>query len=136
MEKSPSKYLETENKGMNSNIYQIILDNILSLEMKQWDKIVFYSQYDEDSYEMKFYVKQNGMYTDCFSLGFSVDIFIEIDKELAKSRSEFEKENEDIWKVMTIVFNSDFKFKTFYDYSYVSDDVISYKRAWKKKYLI
>ena len=69
MEKSPSKYLETENKGMNSNIYQIILDNILSLEMKQWDKIVFYSQYDEDSYEMKFYVKQNGMYTDCFHTG-------------------------------------------------------------------
>ena len=123
---------------MNNSIYQTVLDSILSLNIPNWNEIVFYAQYDKDSYEMKFYVKHDGKFEDCFSLGIPtnviVDVFIKLDKEVYKAREQLLKENHELWNVMTIIFDSDMHFRTEFDYSKVEDSV-SYKSEWKKKKL-
>lgn len=122
----------------NNNIYQTVLNSVLSLSIPAWDKLVFYAQYDEDSYEMKFYIKQNEAYKDCFSLGIPtkeiIDAFVKLDKDISKFRKQLSKGSQDLWNIMTIVFDSNMHFKTDFDYSEI-EDIISYKSEWKKKYL-
>lgn len=124
---------------MDNNIFQTILDSMLSLNIPAWNKLVFYAQYDKDSYEMKFYIEHGGGFKDCFSLGIPtnviIDTFIMLDKEVCKARDQFLKENHELWNVMTIIFDSNMRFRTEFDYSEVEDS-ISYKSEWKKKYLI
>lgn len=121
------------------SIYQTVLDRILFLGIPEWNKLVFYAQYDKDSYEMKFYIEQGGKFKDCFSLGITsnmiIDTFIKLDKDVCKVREQFLKENHELWNVMTIVFDPNMHFKAEFDYSEI-EDIISYKSEWKKKYLI
>lgn len=122
----------------NSEIYQIILDSLLSLGFSQWEKIVFYSQYDKNSFEMKFFVKNGETYKDCFSLGIPdktiVNMFIQLDKEISRFRKLITDDKQELWTAMTIIFDSDLQFKAEFDYN-VIEDVIPYKSEWKKKYL-
>lgn len=124
---------------MDNSIFQIILDSILSLNIPAWNKLVFYAQYDKDSYEMKFYIEHGGKFKDCFSLGIPtnvlIDCFVKLDKEVCKARDQFLKESHELWNVMTIIFDSNMRFRTEFEYSEVEDS-ISYKSEWKKKYLI
>lgn len=122
----------------NSEIYQSILDNILSLGISPWETIVFYAQYDKDSFEMKFFIKSGESYQDCFSLGIPdktvTDVFFKLDKEIQEFRRQICENKQELWTVMTVTFNSDFHFKSDFDYSIV-EDAIEYKSAWKKKFL-
>lgn len=122
----------------NDQIYQTVLDGILSLGISQWEKIVFYSEYKQNSFEMKFYVKNSDGYRDCFSLGISdniiMDMFIKLDKEICNYRKNISINKQDLWTVMTITFESDLQFKADFDYSII-EDIISYKSEWKSKYL-
>lgn len=124
---------------MDNRIYQNILDSIRSLTNSEWDKIVFYAQYDRDSYEMKYYSGRNGEYKDCFSLGIPdktiIDVFIALNETIEKFREEFLRENKDIWSVMTVVFDKNEKVNAYYDYTDISENTLSYKSEWKKRYL-
>lgn len=124
---------------MNNSIFQTILDTILSLNIPAWDKLVFYAQYDKDSYEMKFYIEHDGDFKDCFSLGIPsnvlIDCFIKLDGEVCRAREQLLKEKHELWNVMTTIFDSNMHFRTEFDYS-EAEDRIAYKSEWKKKYLI
>lgn len=123
----------------NNEVYQNVLDSILSLGISEWENVVFFSEYGNGSYEMKFYVKSNGAYKDCFSLGVPdktiMDMFFELDKKICDFRKNISDNKRELWSVMTIIFGSDLQFKAEFDYSEIDDD-ISYKSEWKKKYLV
>lgn len=122
----------------NSRIYQSILDNILSLGISPWETIVFYAQYDKDSFEMKFFVKSGKGYQDCFSLGIPdktvMDAFFKLDKEMQEFRRQIREDKQELWTVMTVTFDSDLHFKSDFDYCAV-EDAIEYKSAWKRRFL-
>lgn len=122
----------------NNKIYQTVLDSVISIGITHWDKLIFYIQYDDGSFEMKFYIKQGDSYKDCFSLGIPdktiVNMFLQLDKEFEKIRKQISDDKNELWTVMTIAFDADLHFKADFDYSFIEDD-LEYKANWKKKYL-
>lgn len=124
---------------MNEKLFQIIFDKLQEVVPVKWNKIVFYAGYTKGSYSMKYYVDMgNGKYIDCFSLdGISnmqlMKLFVSIDKEIAEVRTKLEELEK--WNVLTMIIDSNGSFKTDFDYNDISDNSISYKKDWKKRYL-
>ena len=49
--------------------YQSIFDILQEILPDDWHKVVFYAEYGESSYSMKYFVDTgDGQYTDCFDL--------------------------------------------------------------------
>ena len=87
---------------------------------------------------MKFYAKTNSRYIDCFSFaGVSKNdlakLFKKIDRVLKTERDKLTEKNK--WTVLTMIVDSTGAMKTFFEYDDHSDDMIAYKKKWKKKYL-
>lgn len=120
---------------MDEKTLQFVFDSILPYLPEGWKHVVFYAEYAQGSYSMRFYSECGDKhYTDCFSLpGASrttlMKAFIDIDKALAESR----KENH--WTVFTLSVASDGKMQTDLDYTNHSEDMISFKAKWENKYL-
>ena len=125
---------------MNSDMYQNIFDLLAEVLPENWSKLVFMAGYTVGSYSMKYYVKtESDNYLDCFELG-NIDnlqilqLFIKLDSVISPERSSL-KESEK-WNVLSMTVDSDGKMKTDFDYTDISNDVITYEEAWKKKYLV
>ena len=117
--------------------YQKIFDCLLPVLPDDWKKAVFYAEYSEGSYSMKYYVDSgDGDYIDCFSTGISksriIHAFLEIDKEIAPIRNSLS--TKDLWSVMTLTVSSSGEFNADYDYEQVTDS-IEYFRKWETRYL-
>lgn len=117
--------------------YQKIFDELQNILPADWDRVAFYAEYTEGSYSMKYYVKKDGKYTDCFELantpkGNIIKTFMSIDKIIGPIRSGMK----DKWNVMTLVVDKEGTFKVDFDYSDVEGQTISYHESWEKKYLI
>ncbi len=116
------------------NIYNI-LQEVITID---WKKIVFYAEYSEGSYSMKFYVKNmSGKYIDCFSLEGVTDmevikIFKQVNKEIQPVR---ECETNNIWNLLTMIITDDGDFKAHYEYENVNY-MIDHKEKWMQKYLV
>ena len=101
-------------------------------------KTVLFVGYTAGSYSMKFYAKTNSRYIDCFSFaGVSKNdlakLFKKIDRVLKTERDKLTEKNK--WTVLTMIVDSTGAMKTFFEYDDHSDDMIAYKKKWKKKYL-
>lgn len=119
--------------------YQGIFNTLQEILPDDWHKVVFYAQYGENSYSMKYFVDSgDGVYTDCFKLkGISkrdiIKAFAVIDSQIMPIRKELSKK--DTWSVMTLVVDDECNFKADYEYEDIFEDSIGYYQRWKEKYL-
>ena len=123
---------------MNNTIYQTIFDKLQEYLPANWDEVVFYAAYTEGSYSMKYYVKNGTEITSCFNLmninkAQLVKLFMSIDKELKSERKTLSAK--DTWSVMTMIVGADGVMKAHYDYTDISENSISFEKAWEEKYL-
>ena len=89
---------------------------------------------------MKFYVqsKENEEYVDCYNLPDIsrtklIKLFMDLDKVLSESRKALSEK--DRWTIFTMIVKEDGNMKAEFDYEDHSEDMISYEKEWKKKYL-
>ena len=123
---------------IDKKVFQDIFDEVIRLVSFNWDRLVVYLEYGEDSYSFSFYVKTGKEYVKCFDLpNVSEDAimlsFRKIDKIVSKERA---RTGQDKWSNMTMTVTSDGLMHTDFDYSDLSQGTYQYKKAWKKKYLI
>ncbi len=124
---------------MKDITYQSIFNTLQDILPDAWHKVVFYAQYGESSYSMKYFVDSgDGKYTECFKLkGVSkrdiIKAFATIDSQIMPIRKELSIK--DTWSVMTLVVDDEGNFKADYEYKKISDDSIGYYQRWKEKYL-
>ena len=119
--------------------YQSIFNTLQEILPDDWHKVVFYAQYGENSYSMKYFVDSgDGVYTDCFKLkGISkrdiIKAFALIDSQIMPIRKKLSKK--DTWSVMTLIVDDEGNSKADYEYEDISEDSIGYYQRWKEKYL-
>lgn len=122
---------------MNDKIFQKIFNVLRECVQGEWDKIVFRADYSEGSYSMKFWIKKQEEYQDCFDLEYLTDmqliaIFMDLDEVLSKDRENMHEK----WSVMTIVFDYQRQFEAEYSYEDLSEKRMSFMEEWESKYLI
>ena len=119
--------------------YQSIFNTLQEVLPDDWHKVLFYANYGESSYSMKYFVDSgDGLYTDCFKLKDIpkrdiIKAFAVIDSQIMPIRKELSKK--DTWSVMTLVVDDEDNFKADYEYDDISEDTIGYYQRWKEKYL-
>ena len=119
--------------------YQSIFNTLQDILPDAWHKVVFYAQYGESSYSMKYFVDSgDGQYTDCFKLKDIskrdiIKVFAVIDSQIMPIRKELS--TKDTWSVMTLIVDDEGNFKADYEYDDISDDSIGYYQRWKVNYL-
>ena len=119
--------------------YQSIFNTLQEVQPDDWHKVVFYAQYGENSYSMKYFVDSvDGVYTECFKLkGISkkdiIKAFAVIDSQIMPVRKELSKK--DKWYVMTLIIDDEGNFKADYEYEDISEGSIGYYQRWKEKYI-
>lgn len=115
--------------------YQSIFNTLQEILPDDWHKVVFYAQYGENSYSMKYFVDSgDGVYTDCFKLkGISkrdiIKAFALIDSQIMPIRKKLSKK--DTWSVMTLIVDDEGNFKADFEYEDISEDSIGYYQRWK-----
>lgn len=123
---------------MDAKIIQNIFDVLQDGLPDTWEKVVFYAAYAQGSYSMKYFVKSENEYKDCFSLeeiseNQIINLFVNMDEIISSYRNTLK--NSDKWSVLTMSVNSNGEFKTDFDYSDLSEKLISFEEDWKKTYL-
>lgn len=124
---------------MNNKIFQDIFDRIQNYLPVDWEHMIFFAGYTEGSYSMKFYTKDGKSgYLDCFNMqgitkGQLVKLFMDIDKVLSKERTNLDDKHK--WSSLTMIVEADGTMKTEFDYEDHTEDMISYEKKWKEKYL-
>lgn len=118
--------------------YEKLLDALLKVVPVRWDKVVLYSEYTPASYSIKFFVKIDGRYIDCFDLnGLNedklIEEFVKIDAIIRPSRKCLS--GKDKWNIMTVTFSSDGEFYADFDYTQEFENDVDYFQKWKQKYL-
>ena len=119
------------------DLYQKIFSELDRYLPENWDKVVAYFEYGEESYSFSFFVKEREKYTKCYDLpgvsqGDIMKSFSSIDKILCAERK---KNKSGLWSTMTMTIESNGHMKTDYDYSDLSTGTYQYKKNWKEKYL-
>ena len=117
---------------MFQKVFDLIQDNIPA----DWDKLAFFAIYFDGGYTMKYYVKTEGKYLDCYNIAKEEKVektFSDIDKVIEPIR--YKLSDKDKWKVFTMTVTSDGNMKSEFEYDDVSGNEIDYIRNWKKKYL-
>ena len=122
---------------INEKIYQRIYNEISSFVSDQWERIVIYLEYGEESYTFSFYVKIGGQYIKCFDLPEVSEedlmlAFRKIDKIVNKERESLQGQ---LWTNMTMTIEADGNMHAFYDYTDLSENAYKYGKQWKKQYL-
>ncbi len=124
---------------MEDKLFQRIFGVLEPVLPKYWKKLVFFAGYTEESYTMKYYVKDDkDKYTDCFeqnviSRAQLIKIFMDINKMIMVERGKLDDKSK--WSVMTMIVDADGNMKTEFDYSDISEDSIGYEQNWRKKYI-
>ena len=119
-------------KEINEEIFNEIQDYL----PEKWDKVIYWALYTNDSYSMKYFVKQDDKYIDCFDLYEDeelIDLFIKLDEIIQNYKAKLKEF--DRWTSMVLEVNSDGSFKTNYDYADLNDMIIEYEEKLKKEYL-
>ena len=103
--------------------YQSIFNTLQDILPDAWHKVVFYAQYGESSYSMKYFVDSgDGKYTECFKLkGINkrdiIKAFAVIDSQIMPVRKELGIK--DTWSVMTLIVDDEGNFK--YEWTEAND---------------
>lgn len=97
--------------------YQEIFNIIQELLPNDWKSVVFYAEYYEGAYMMKFYIKQeNGKIIDCFDMGIPLDTIGDFFEMIDGIIEPEWKKLEDKWSNMTMVVNQNGEFKVDFGY--------------------
>ena len=123
---------------MNDKIYQDIYNLLSSVLPNKWDKLVFYIEYVDNSYQMKFFTKAGkSKYVDCFQTVKNTKqlflVFNSIHQVVFPERDKLPKKYK--WTVLTYVLTHDGTFSTYFDYSDHHKNMIGWENDWMKKYL-
>lgn len=119
--------------------YQSIFNTLQNVLPDDWHKVVFYAEYGEESYSMKYFVDTgSGLFTDCFKLkgipkSNIIKVFSMIDSQITPVRKEMSKK--DLWCVMTLTVDDSGNFKADFEYNDISESSVAYFQEWKKLYL-
>jgi len=124
---------------MNETLFQEIFDELQNYMPDKWEKVVLYVEYSAGSYSMKYYIKVDGTYVDCFNLknvskAHLIKLFMNLDKKISIERNKLDDNNR--WSVMTMIVDSEGGFTTDFDYSDLTENTIEYQKNWKKKYIV
>lgn len=119
--------------------FQRVFDCIDEFLPEQWNKVVFYAEYDEGSYCIEFWVNVGSGYVKCYDLpGIPRTelrrAFADADEFICSERETL-SEN-DLWSSMTMVVKNNGKVQVDYDYTDLTEVAYEHKQAWKKKYLL
>lgn len=123
---------------MDDIFFQKIFNEIEPVLPNEWQNLVLYVGYALGRYSVKYYVSNaDGEYVDCFKQGIDkaqlIEIFTNINK-IAESMRETSDGN-GRWTVMTMIVASTGQMKAEFDYTDISENMISYEQEWKAKYL-
>lgn len=119
--------------------FENILDALLDGLPKDWDKVILQAIYGEATYDIKYYVSAGNIKNiDCFDLGIKYDelkrIFKNVNEAITPMRSEM-KEKSGLWMTMTLIIDRQGHVKSDFGYDDVNEDLLEYRKKWKKKYL-
>ena len=104
---------------------------------ENWQKIVMYMEYDDDSYTMKYFVKYKaGNIVDCYDLKNTSleqlrEVFDAIDDLVYDKREELKER----WQIATITILNTGKLHCDFTYLDEGQDIEEYYQKWKKQYL-
>ena len=122
---------------IDDKVFQTIIDEIISYFPENWKETVVYFEYGKASYTIDFFVKVNDEWVKCYDIP---DIS---DKKLEKSFSKIDacvskmcRCGKDKWSTMTLTIERDGNFRSFMDYTDLSEGNYTYRKEWKKKYLL
>ena len=124
---------------MNDSLFNTIFVLLSPFFPKKRGKVVFFAEFYENSYCMKFYIKgKNGDYICCYDLPSTnrTDIFKVFEKIYAllePARKELEEKKQ--WTVMTIIIPNNGVMTVEYDYSDHKNQIVTWEKAWREKYL-
>ena len=117
------------------NVNVILFDLIQDYLPEDWEKVVYWALYTDNSYTMKYFVKVNDKYIDCFDL-YSEDILFKLFKNLNNIIQECKNKNsKENWTSLILSVDTNGKFKTDYGYENISDNSIEVENNIKSKYL-
>lgn len=126
--------------------FELIATKIQEILPADWEKVVFYAEVTESSYEMFYYVYVPDCETplQCYDIPdlYEVDeeqideVFGDLYTPLLEEQLDFEKQGKDKWTSYTFVLESNGKFSVNYDYSEADSNVSDYFAEWKNKYLV
>ena len=122
---------------INSEVFQIIYDELSQYLSEGWERLVVYLEYGEASYSFSFFEKVNDEYIKCFDIP---DISEEaLDSSFGNIYETTKPERdklEDKWSNMTMVVESNGEMHTDFDYTDLSSGNYKYLKEWKKSYLV
>ncbi len=125
--------------------FELIADKLQDILPQGWNKVVFYAEVTDDSYEMFYYVFTSESETpiQCYDLPDLYEIdeeqidaaFEELYEPLREERANLITEEKEPWSNYTMVLTDDGHFKVDYDFTSLEDGGYEYRKVWKKKYI-
>ena len=124
---------------MDDKLFQAIYDELKNVLPSEWNRIAFFAEYTQGSYTMKYFVDDGKTgYIDCFKLNninksTLIRLFMSIDKIISSERNKLSESQK--WSVLSLFIGSDGKINAKFDYTDISENVVSYEQEWKEKWL-
>ena len=124
---------------MQNKLFEILFNEVGRYLPEGWDSLVFYLEYGADSYAYNLYLLKNDDYENILNL---LNVKIKDVQESIRRIDEIVSSYRDstkgeLWTNLTMVIHSDGHIYSFdYDYTDLTDCAYSYKKKWKKKYLV
>lgn len=125
----------------DQKMLQSIASTLENTLPSDWSTVVFYAELSEGAFSMEYFVKQAGgkSFIKCYDLpGIEkaqlMKDFMTLNKVISAERSSLKADKR--WGSMTLILQSNGKFRVEYDYSDMTDKPYARKQAWKKRYLV
>lgn len=126
----------------DSQLFSEIMIQMQPILPVSWKKLCLYADVAEDSYEISYYVfvDDRSEPIQCYDIPLEYhvseedidNVFASLAELLRKSKSE----NNQTWTIFTFVLLADGTTDVYYDYDDHSNNIFSYKKEWKKKYVV
>lgn len=126
--------------------FELIADKLQDILPQGWNKVVFYAEVTNDSYEMFYYVftSESNKPIQCYELPDLSEIneeqidaiFEELYEPLREEQSVLVADGKTPWTNYTLVLNSNGHFRVDYDFTSLADGGYEHLKNWKKKYLL
>lgn len=123
---------------MTENFCRDLYDIIYPTLPKEWDKLVVYAVFLNETYEIKYYVRENTRtFIDCFELDIDGQVLLNIIGSIYCLLSDIRRKNDEQekWYGITVVINSTGDFTVNYEYSEKNTNSDEYYEKWRNIYL-
>lgn len=123
---------------MTGNFCQDLYDIIYPTLPKEWDKLVVYAVFLNETYGIKYYVRENTKtFIDCFELDIDGQVLLNIIGSIYYLLSDIRRKNYEHkkWYGITAVINSTGDFTVDYEYFEKNINSDEYYEKWRNIYL-